>query len=421
MRGLKRLFQIILEEGFYGVYFKLIGKVKSRILSKLMKEGKWEKAIRTGETLLSIFPDNMYYPLKVAECYQNINKDGQAYKIIQNYFDLNFNLNDVFEISEKQFSDQNLIKSKYLYLGGSNNEGLIEHRLINNKYLTKITQSEHKEVEKLFYSKIYKLYPEIKKVTPKFMGITQIKEHNLSLITMQKVEGMGLKLNDKVIHEVGKISKIISSITYGEIYKWFPSNIVKSGSEIHKLLWSFDSIHREHKNKELFMTLYNKMEQLNYLSESILLIERVETIIMEKKMYEKLQPMKHYSVQHGDFFYKNLLSEDNKIYVVDWGCMKIGPSWCDMAGFLGEIRQPFNKIHSNFLLNEKVTGHFEPIEKLFFIYTLITVWISEFSKKEFNNSLELYLRPAVELIEEIAKEIEIDKHKSNVKRQLNTM
>ncbi len=411
MGKIKRICEIVSREGTKTLYLKLKGKLKSRTFLKLINKGKWEEAVLVGECLFYIFPDNESYPRKLAECYQNLNKYDRAFKIIQSYRKLNYNLKEVVEISEDWIKTKtSSVKSKYLHLHGNNNDGLIEHTLKDSdqKYLTKIIHSNQKEVEEFFYLRVYKLYPQFKKVTPEFMRITEVKKYNLCLISMEKIDGVQPKLNDKVINHVGKISKLISSVKYGEIVEWFPIiDITHRNNELLNLLWSFSSIHHGWKNKEIFESLYEKMERLGYSTESFSLIRQLEAIILKNNMYNLIEPKKHYAIQHGDYFHWNLLStqESKEIFVIDWGCMKIGPSWCDMAGFLGTVRHPFHKVQSDFLLNEEVSGHLEPIEKLFFIYTLINVWFTVYSRKEFDKSHAVYLRPAIEQIQQIAMKI----------------
>ncbi|MGP4106327.1 hypothetical protein [Virgibacillus sp. L01] len=97
--------------------------------------------------------------------------------------------------------------------------------------------------------------------------------------------------------------------------------------------------------------------------------------------------------------------------------MSIGPSWCDIAGFLGESKYSFERIHTEYI-NSEVSSHLEPIEKLFLVYTIIVLWFTEFSKEEFDNSHDIYLRPAIELLEEMATELNENRLKDATPTQL---
>jgi hypothetical protein len=85
--------------------------------------------------------------------------------------------------------------------------------------------------------------------------------------------------------------------------------------------------------------------------------------------------------------------------------MRVGPSWVDIAGFLGHNKLPFNVIEEEFLQNTEAISDFDPFEKLFFIYTLIVTWFIVFTRGEFEQNLDLYVRPAVEKFESILSEI----------------
>jgi len=405
MHGFNRLVTIISNDGISMVFVKLVGKLKSRHFKQLIKRGKWFKATLVGEQLITLFPNNFNYSVELAKCYQEMGNYFRANDIIQKYMDFNFNLNNVVKMLEHEINSSDNIESKYMNLEGNNNCGLIEHKIYTsksvNKYLTKISQSKHNEMEKLFYNKVYYYFPKIRKITPKLVNIKEIDEANLFILTMDKVEGEKPSLDDQTIHKASKISQTISSIKYSEVYQWFPLIVDKEGHKLIDLLWSFGEIHKEFTNKNLFSFIFKEIDNSDYSKETVKLFKRLEIAIMKNKMYKNLEPMDHYSIQHGDFFQWNLLNDNysNELTVIDWGLMRIGPTWCDMAGFFGEIRYPFHKIKSNFLSNSEASGHMEPIEKLFFIYTLIAVWFVEFSKDEFEKSHEIYLRPAIELME----------------------
>src|SRR5699024_6439865 len=129
------------------LYKLLFGKVMSLKFRILLKKERWEESIQTGERLLEIFPSNSYYVYKLAESYPKINNNKKAYKIIEEFRNLNFDLNEVVRLSQRHITlPSDCITSRYLYLGGNNNQGFIEHACKNDKYITKIIQSNHRKM-----------------------------------------------------------------------------------------------------------------------------------------------------------------------------------------------------------------------------------------------------------------------------------
>ncbi|WP_100012059.1 phosphotransferase [Lentibacillus sediminis] len=413
MQILSRVLEVISEEGTNTFYMKLRGKWQSITFEKRIMKEKWEEAVEIGENLTSIFPKNDRYPQQLALCYQKLGRNKKANKIIQGYLKLNSDLNEMIDFLEHTFDSPSILDSKYVRIRGKNNDGLIEHNFSDGKaYLTKMSRNpKHNVMEKLFYLKVYGYYPVIKNTTPKLINFAEIEKDHLMLFTMEKIEKKEFKMTTNTITQVAEICKAISSIKYGEIRNWFPMQAHEVCHDLQKLLWSFSSIHKEPRNKEVFDFIHEKINKLNYSRNSKTLIKRMEDIIINKRIYKELNPLIHYSIQHGDLFHYNLLWEksSNKLYVIDWGTVRIGPAWCDMAGFLGKEKITFQEIQSSYLLNNNVSGHLKPIEKLFFIYTLIVVWLIKFSKKEFENSHETHILPAIELMEEMAMNLTDEK------------
>jgi thiamine kinase-like enzyme len=412
---LKRLLNVLEPRDFIKLTNKVLGKIHAKRFYKLVHKGEWEKAIKIGENLLVIFPRNIDYHRMVARCYQNINNHKCANDIITKCESLNFDLNQVIKILQERLGE-NSCESKYVRLDGFNNRGMIVHTSVDNEYLTKISQSKHSRMEKLFYLKVIDYFPTLKNVTPFLKDFFEIPNIELFLITTKKIDGEKPPINKNIISQAGHISKTVSSIKYSQVKEWFPIKVNKEGHPIIDLLWSFTSINEKSTNTKLINTIYKKMKTQNYSTTSLNSIKRVEKVILKNEMYENINPEIHFSIQHGDFFSWNLIKEKhtNNLYLIDWGLMRIGPTWCDMAGFLGEVKYPFELIKEDYLCNKEFSEQLDEVEKLFFIYTLIAVWFTKFSKEEFETSHDTYLNPAIETLEEMV--IEMNSNNFNKKQ-----
>ncbi|MCR2822017.1 phosphotransferase [Lederbergia panacisoli] len=379
--------------------------------NKLSREKKWNQASYIGERIIANYPEEIWFYPKLIECYQNINEERRANQILGKYIDLKFNgFSREIEEIETQISSNQPISSEYKWFGGYQNNGFMVHLVENKKYLSKLC-SYWSWRERIFYLEIYKRYPRIRDITPLMVSFIESGKSNMYYITSEKIEGAYPLFTDDVIKKVIHMTHIVSSIKYGEICNLFPTSYYPDINELDVpnkksptfgVLRYFNEIHKEKPNKELFATLLNQMDELNYSKDSIKLIKRLRTVIIENYMFKKIIPTNHFSLRHGDLTQRNMILErdSEKLLFLDWGQVGIGPSWYDIAGFLGQSKWSFDKINTFHLsiIND-------PIEKLFFIYTLILVWFNVLSKDEFNNQHDLYLKPAIEQAEILEQRI----------------
>ena len=421
MAILRKSFEIITQEGISSLFYKIILWKKNRYFIKLMSQKQWDKAARVGEKLVHILPKKIEFYQGLARCYKKLGKDDLATSTMLHGLEFLISPN---EIQNKLYGNLNSAfcpEFSYFYLGGEQNLGCIRHAQFVDgkveKYLTKISTKSKLANDKLFYLRIYNLYPEIMKITPRLVNFVELENEKLVLITMEEIVGTEPIINEMTIKDILKANQLISSIKYGQIkdyvinpgfdkefqlfYKNDPKHPINA-------LHSFVSIHKKTTNQQLFHLIYQRMKDLRYSSDSLELIKQLEKIIFDFQLFNKLDIELHYSLQHGDFSENNMLieRESGKLYIIDWGNMMIGPTWMDIAGFFGQLRLPFEKINKDYLLNQEASNHLEQIEKVFFIYTLIITWFVIFSQSEFDKKLDLYVRPAVEVIKSMVSNFE---------------
>jgi tetratricopeptide (TPR) repeat protein len=413
-------YEILNQGGWQLLYSKIIERRKNRKFYNYIIQRRWKEAAIQGESLAQSFPEKILYHQWLARCYMEVGKHDLAAKSLRRGLELRMSLEELIKRLEAIQSDSKIPEPKYVCLGGEQNLGGIEYSKFGNgglkKYLTKISTVSGSEKEKLFYQQIYKFFPKIREITPELINFMDLKDENLALITMEKIEGNKPDLSKKLIRDVITASKKMSSIRYGLIkdcvpepdfekdfilfYDIYPKHPINA-------LHSFISIHRKETNDQLFDQIYRRMGELGYSADCYKLFKRLESYIFDLQLFNRINPKIHYSLQHGDFNIHNMLFDEKrgKLYIIDWGNMRVGPSWVDIAGFLGHNKLPFNVIEEEFLQNTEAISDFDPFEKLFFIYTLIVTWFIVFTRGEFEQNLDLYVRPAVEKFESILSEI----------------
>ncbi|MBP1949039.1 phosphotransferase family protein [Virgibacillus litoralis] len=308
------------------------------------------------------------------------------------------------------------ITSDYKYLGGGSNLGLMDHTEINGerefKYLTKILTRTIGENELFFYTKVYRNYKPIREITPKLVNLLEYKESNLCLITMEKIIGDEPSFDVDEVQKVIKASEVISSIKLEQLIKdGLMQKSVNANPKIninwrhkYKFMGNAFSLlslsHQEEVHKKIFIAIFKRMQMENYSKTCINLMKRVEKCIVDNQMSKTIKPNNHYSLRHSDLNKENMLIEkkSGSLYLIDWGQLSVGPSWLDIAWFLGKLRKPFDVVDDLYLAN---SPHLDDIGRVFFLYSLIIIWFLELSKEEFNDNYTSYLLPAVENIEQL--------------------
>lgn len=421
MRLLKRAYQILIQEGFVSLFIKIIEWRKERLFQDFLTKKEWFKAANYGEKLVRIFPRKIEYYQGVARCYKELKQDNLATSTLERGLKKIISMPEIMERLEKKLKPIFFLESNYVYLGGEQNLGCIDHKVKVNgnleRYFTKISTRSGFEKEKLFYLNMYGNFPELKKITPKLISFTEFVEENLILITTEKIDGEVTEINFQNIGEIIQAHKIIASVSFEKLKDYIPEpdfdgefKLIYDAYPHHPIsaLHSFVSIHKRATNQQLFELVFKRMKDLGYSFDSYLLLKSLKKVIFDWSLFDRIKPDIHYSLLHGDFNNHNMLKDENtgKLYIIDWGNIFIGPRWIDIAGLFGQLKLPFHIVKDEYLFNQGVSGNFEPIEKIFFIYTLITTWFIVFTRSEFDNLHDLYIRPAVEMIESLALAME---------------
>jgi thiamine kinase-like enzyme len=403
MSKLTSAIELLIKDGVYVLFIKIL----ERKFWKLISENKWAQAIKIGEMLLKITGKNLMVETSLAVSYQNLNQTRKALNIIENAHGIKFSLYECLQIIENGLREEgNSINSKYTFLGGWENIGFFEHEIKyrsgkSKTYLTKISTKESNEV--IFFKCVYEKFPNLKSVTPEFANLDQMKYSKINLITTKKIEGNTLVVSKNLIERLVKITNIVISINYEEIYGLLPKyydlevdedNFPSNPLEALRLL---SNIHKESTNHRIFNFIYKKMSKDNYSYETINIINRLEKVILTKKFFSKVNPKLHYSLQHGDLKIDNIIMdrETDNLYLIDWGYVRVGPRWNDMAGFLGQMKFPFEEIKNHYLKNSLL----DSIGKVFFVYALILTWIISFPRNLLDSTHEIYMGQAIDYLE----------------------
>lgn len=373
---------------------------------------KWKEANIVAKQLVEINPKqaNYYFFLGRTYAYLNSYEDGkQAYSIGLEY-QHNMSLKKLFiEIRTPFSQDSENINSEYVFTSGRNNLGGIIHTLNTKSYFTKISKStKGNRREELFYREVKKQFPKLKEIVPSYID-SQIID-NIIYLTSDLIDGN--TINKNRLNDVLEASMVISSIKYKDIINLFPNrdypfDLKNRPISIVRL---FTKIHEEYYNEKIFSSFYNLLNENNYPSEVFKQVSRLENQIMGNYLYKFIQPNEHYSLLHGDFIQQNIKEKgDNKeLQIFDWGTFAIGPHFIDIARYLTSEKLSYEEVKNVYLECENLGDNLTYIERIFFLYALILLYILTFKAKEIEENMERCVLPALEDLEILVNKFKKD-------------
>jgi len=401
-------------------------KMHINLAEQAMKARKWEKATFHWQKVVEL--NNPKYKTadiyrKTGICYTALKKFDLSIINFKKYIELNTGLQLDKIISELEGDIEpktGNLKSKYKYVGGRGNYGFIEHETYesnyNNKYLTKITsqKSINSQKESIFYSVICEQYPELKSITPHLVNIKTMKEGNLKFLTLEKVKGKRPEVEQDLKYIVD-LQRIISSVKFKnmqhlasqfESKKYFCLNDLSIPAP-KRLEATFANISKGSTNEAIFKWIYSEVYALGEKN-IIHLINKLKYLIYNAKMYEKLDSVQNFALQHGDFSKYNILidKKTSNVNVIDWRSYFIGPVGFDIAYFFRKEMLTFDSIDKIFLSNPRYSDLLTLIEKIFFVYTLIILLFLNITGIKFNNEYYYsYLKQATDRLEILVTEL----------------
>lgn len=308
----------------------------------------------------------------------------------------NMSTEQLIDTIQKRLTDEpKKWTSTYTFKGGRNNLGVIVHESKNEKLFTKIARHDiNAQREKEFYEKIVSQYKQLQEFVPAFKDAYSIDD--VQYVTTKMIEAMKKSIT---VEEVIQISKQISSVTYNDINETYPNpnyQIVLKRFVGDAVMQYFTKIHEHQQNEQLFIAMETFMREYDYPEQLFNVMLTLKSIILNNQLYTYIKPEEHYSLLHGDFDVTNILvnQSDEAIQVLDWGQVKIGPHFMDMANFLTSIAIPFADIKEKYLIMED-GGEWSLIEQIFFIYGLLLLDMIRINIDNPQETMNIRIMPAL--------------------------
>ena len=322
--------------------------------------------------------------------------------VLSEFIDLKVIIKEIEELIEPD----SIIHSEIVYAGGEQNIGCIITVTKDREYFTKLSIGSNRE--QYFYEYVYPIYlkrsQEKAECISPFIQKVVIRDTDLNAIVMNKINGTKIDLKEK-LHEIALLNSYYSSVKFKdlpdkylfeenqEFYLIHTSKLKDPITALH----SFSSIHKREVNVSLFRQMKKRFKKMKY-EESVSYYERLEELIFLNSIYNKIDPLVNYSIQHGDLYNHNMIQSDKHLYFIDWGCARLGPTATDMAGLLGRMKVPFEFIQKEYLHHSR-SNHLTCLDKILFLYILLITWFIVYDKNQLDDIASTELNKAIEQLE----------------------
>lgn len=377
-------------------------------------KGDWKGAENVAEQLVSLHPEKANYHFRLGRTYAFRNKYEQAetfYKTgLKQKHGMSFDY--LIEKIQRGFSDNpSEVSSKYTFTNGKNNFGAIIHTYGEKEYFTKISNytigAYHEEA---FYRDLCAQFPVLKDIAPGFIDAQVIDK--MLYLTIEMIDDD--RFAAEQLEDVIKASSTITSILYKDIIDDYSNRkyAYQLKNRSISAVQFFTQIHQKEYNEKLMSALATIMKQQQQPKSVYQVIERLESIIIDNKLYTFIQPERHYTLQHGDLTHYNIKIEKHtgNLRLFDWATFHIGPRFMDMIRYFTKRFTPYSVIKDKYLFNEEANGEMQLIEQIFFLYALIVLYllVPNAEGKSMNTRMDEFILPALHDMDELTESFKKD-------------
>jgi len=398
-------------------------KILEELIHIYAATSNYDKEISVAKALIQLKPKKASYYFRLGKAYASAAdfKEAERNYIIGLEHKHKMTIEELIEKIQSGFAENTEeVTSKYHFISGRSNYGSFIHTHGDKKYFTKISRNDLlAQREEMFYKDLCVDFPELEKVVPAY--IHSIVINNIIYLTIEMIDGDSIDSNR--MKEILLTSQYISSIPYASIIEKYPNPAYnfQLKNKPNPVTIFFTEIHQKYYNERMFSLLYKLIKQNHYPTSIMNIIERLETLVMENELYAFITPEKHYSLIHGDLNQSNVKvdKQNQSIKTFDWETFKIGLRTVDVARHLSSKPTPYSKVKEIYLDDEELGGKLSLIEKIFFLYILILMNILTFRQKNIEKSIEQYVLPALDDMEQFVSQLKENEYAAKIGQLLN--
>src|SRR5699024_8638793 len=296
------------------------------------------------------------------------------------------------------------------------NYGAFVHSYKGKKFFTKITNfsTNAAKREEVFYKDISTKYLSLVDLVPTFVDSQVID--NILYLTSEMIEETSVSY--KQLPDAISAIENISTIKRSEIVEKYPNPnyLFQMKNRAISIVIFFTQIHRKSYNEQLFRLLYKLLNQNNYPKPVIHLVNKLESLIMDNKLYALINPEEHYSLLHGDLIKPNIKSDGNEknIKVFDWATFTTGPHFIDIARYLSDLLIPYSDVKELYLSNPETGGKLGLVERIFFHYSLILLYIFRLKEKKVDKRLPDCIEPCFLELKSLVDKLDMNEYQKAI-------
>jgi hypothetical protein len=315
-----------------------------------------------------------------------------------------FNYDKLLACSKQALAPATIVRTEYACLGGYGNYGFIRNDMTapdqrEKSAITKVTWHPAKQTnyERYYYQEVCKKHPKLLSISPSFYDYQILADSGIELLTTEYVPCDPSA--EKKIEEIIRINTIIESVGYRD------AKVLMQGIKVKNKRYIPLFLHQGSINHEAILQMKliarNKGELRN-------LVERIEGLILGKKLYERIRPEIHYAFCHNDFHRKNIVVQKNtgQHLILDWDNYGLAMRGWDMNFFFGNFQYTFQQIKELYLATLSYDDPAdEAIAKIYFAFLQFYLWTLRLSKHSLSDKVASHFIPAVEYMESVCADL----------------
>ncbi|MFG6146958.1 hypothetical protein [Halobacillus sp. B23F22_1] len=389
--------------------------------------GEWDSAERAAQSLVKLSPHKANYHFRLGRTYSFLNKKNNAKKCYQKALELVHQCSFDELISRIQsgfIKDNQKVKTRYIFIDGKNNLGAFIHKTGQKTFFTKIANYTNAQNgagrEENYYKEVRQAFPQLQSVSPQYIDAQVIDK--ISYLTIERLEASPVTLeNSQLVIEAAQKA---ASVPYSRLIGRYPiPNYVfqfKKGRAI-SVVHFFTHIHEKTYNEKMFESIQTIITQYNYSNTIKHLMKRLQSAVMDNQLYQRISPEEHYTLQHGDLAFQNLMVDrkEGTVKIIDWPSYTAAPHFIDIARYFTSIKATYEEVKNLYLLRDSSSSTLPPIEEVFFLYALIVFYFQKLGPITSASRLSEFILPALEDLEQMILHIQHEEKGDEMKKTFN--
>ena len=375
------------------------------------RSAQYGDAVVVGSGLLAMNPADKVLRMRVANAMRSLNQEKESELIWNAGLDHDM-LQTVRKIVPEIRNDiTDSVRDADLWSivpVGAGPYCIIDH---GGGWITKVVDIARNCQEVKIYRALDDRLSDLRAITPVLRDYRENESGTIGFLTIEKIDGESPVVDDSQV--LVRAYARIREIAYNDVVGLIPKpNLLYQLAKIRISFFltgsilvkeTFCWIHRQDVNRWLFRAVRSRVRRKDYRRETVDVFRRLERVIMDSRIFERIIPAQHYRLIHGDLHRGNIIVDaaGKTIKIIDWEQCGVGPSGADLATYLNTDHS-FQVIDKLCLSSDPAAGiRLTMIEQVVFVYCLLISWLNRMRPQELADKHDEFLRPAIERLEQL--------------------